>query len=197
MNKKVKEKVLILPTTSQLEKELHREKYKFRYKKLLKSTVYALLIVVALSVLVATLIFPVLQIYGNSMNPTFMENDIVVCMKDSSLENGDVIAFYHNNRILVKRIIASPSQWVDIDEEGNVFVNNILIEENYLKEKSYGEVNIEFPIQVPEGEYFVLGDNREISIDSRVSTIGNISQDDIIGKVIFKVWPFNRIGFIK
>lgn len=187
---------LILPTTSQLEQELKREKYKFRYKKLLKNTISALLIVIALSVLAATLVFPVLQIYGNSMKPTLVEDDIVVSVKKSNFETGDIIAFYYNNRILVKRIIATPLDWVRVDEEGNVYVNSILINEPYLKNKALGESDIEYPYQVPEKEYFVMGDERELSIDSRNSTIGTISEEDIIGKIIFKVWPIKKLGLI-
>lgn len=190
-------KEIKLPTTSQLEQELNRERHKFKYKKLLKSTIYTLIIVVALSVLVATFFFPVFKIYGNSMAPTFNEGDILVSVKDSKLESGDVIAFYYNNRILVKRVIATSSQWVDIDDEGNVFVDNELLEEPYIKSKSYGEVDISFPYQVPEGSYFVLGDQREVSVDSRSSLIGSVSQEEIIGKIIFKVWPIKRFGRIR
>jgi len=197
MKKKGNEKELTLPTTSQLEKELKRVKFNSRYKKLLKSTVYVILIVVALSVLVATLFLPILQIYGNSMEPTLSEGNIVVAVKKSDFKSGDIIAFYYNNRILVKRVIATSSQWVDIDEDGNVFINNELLDEPYLKEKYYGEADIEFPYQVPEGTYFVLGDERELSVDSRNSLIGSISEEDIIGKVIFNVWPIKKIGIIK
>lgn len=188
---------LTLPTTDQLEKELKRVKISSRYKTLLKSTVYVILIVVALAVLIATLVLPILQIYGNSMEPTLNEGNIVVAVKKSDFKSGDVIAFYYNNRILVKRVIATPSQWVDIDENGNVFVNNKLLEEPYIKEKNYGEVDIEFPYQVPEGTYFILGDERELSVDSRNSSIGTISQEDIIGKVVFNIWPLKQIGIIK
>lgn len=192
----VKQKELILPTTSQLESELKRELYKSRYKKLLKNTIYALLIVVALSVLAATLVFPVLQIYGESMNPTLVEDDIVVSIKKTNFESGDIIAFYYNNRILVKRVIATSSEWVRVDEEGNVYVNDRLISEPYVNKKSLGESDIKYPYQVPEGEYFVLGDERETSIDSRNSTIGTISKEDIIGEVIFKVWPIKEFGIV-
>jgi len=196
MKKKGTEKELTLPTTSQLEKELKRVKFNSRYKKLLKSTVYVILIVVALSVLVATLFLPILQIYGNSMEPTLSEGNIVVAVKKSDFKSGDIIAFYYNNRILVKRIVAKSSEWVNIDEDGNVFINDKLLDEPYLKEKYYGEVDIEFPYQVPEDTYFVLGDERKLSVDSRNSEIGCISSEDIIGKVIFNVWPIKEFGII-
>ena len=192
----VKQKELILPTTSQLESELKRELYKSRYKKLLKNTIYALIIVVALSVLAATLVFPVLQIYGDSMKPTLVEDDIVVSIKKTNFESGDIIAFYYNNKILVKRVIATSSEWVRVDEEGNVHVNDKLISEPYVYKKNLGESDIKNPYQVPEGEYFVLGDERESSIDSRNSTIGTIAKEDIIGEVIFKVWPIKEFGIV-
>ena len=197
MKKNIKYKELEIPTTEYLEKELYREKYKYRYKKLLKSTVYVLIIVVSLSVLLATLLFPVLEIYGESMEPTLKEGDIVVSVKQSKFNSGDIIAFYYNNRILIKRVIASSSEWINIDNEGNIFVNDKLLEEPYIDKKSYGEPDIEYPYQVPEGSYFVLGDERESSIDSRNSLIGTIKEEDIIGKVIFRVWPINRFGIVK
>lgn len=196
MKKNNNQKELHLPTTNELETELNREKYKSKYNKLLKSTIYALIIVIAISVLVATLLFPVLQIYGKSMAPTLIENDIVVSVKKLTFEKGDIIAFYYNNRILVKRVIGTSSDWVNIDEEGNVFVNDKLLDEPYIEKKAYGEVDIKFPYQVPEGSYFVLGDDREASVDSRSSVIGSIKQEEIIGKIIFNVWPLKRFGII-
>ena len=192
-----KEKILNIPTTIELEQELHRERYKSRYKKILKNTIYALLIVVAISVIAATFIFPVLEIYGESMNPNLTEGDIVLCIKKSKFESGDIIAFYYNNRILVKRVIATSSDWVNIDASGNVYVNDELLDEKYIEEKTLGESDIKYPYQVPEGAYFVLGDKRETSVDSRRSLIGTISSEEIIGKVIFKVWPLKRIGSTK
>ena len=154
------------------------------------------MIVVAISVLVATLFFPVLQIYGTSMEPTLKEDDIVVSVKKTEFKRGDVIAFYYNNRILVKRVIATSSEWVRIDDEGNVFINDNLIDESYIKLKSSGDSDIEYPYQVPEGTYFVLGDQRENSVDSRASEIGSISEENIIGKIVFKVWPLKKFGLI-
>ena len=194
---KVKNKELKLPTTKELEQALYKEKFKFRYKTLLKSTVYALIIVIAISVIASTLLFPVFQIYGKSMEPNLTENDIVVCMKKTKYQQGDVIAFYYNNKILVKRIIAISNEWVEIEEDGSVYVNDKLLNEKYIKNKSIGEVDIEFPYQVKEDNYFVLGDERKSSIDSRNSEIGSISKDDIIGKILFKVWPIKRFGIVK
>lgn len=194
MTRLKKKNIIAEPTTEQLEKELGREKYKSRYRKLLRSTVYALLVVAACSVLIATLFLPVLQIYGNSMYPTLSEGEIVVSIKGGKLHRGDVCAFYYNNHILVKRVIAGPSEWVNIDEDGNVFVNDVQISEPYLTDKSVGECDIEFPYQVPENSYFVMGDHRDTSIDSRSSSIGCVTQDEIVGKIVFTVWPIKKIG---
>lgn len=194
---KVKNKELKLPTTNELEQALYKEKFKFRYKTLLKSTVYALIIVVAISVIASTLLFPVFKIYGKSMEPTLVENDIVVCMKKSKYKQGDIIAFYYNNKILVKRVIASSTEWVEIEEDGSIYVNDKLLNEKYIKKKYLGEVDIEFPYQVKEDNYFVLGDERKSSIDSRNSKIGTISKDNIIGKIIVKVWPLKHFGIVK
>lgn len=191
--KKIK-KELFLPNKEEIERELSRERYKLKYKKTLKSTMYALVIVVAIASLLSTLLFPVLEIYGKSMSPTLVEGDIVLCIKKSNFNRGDIVAFYYNNRILVKRVIGVSSDWLNIDEEGNVYINDILLEESYIEEKSYGQSDIEYPYQVPEDSYFVLGDSRELSIDSRNSEIGTIKKEDIIGEIIFKLWPMKRIG---
>jgi len=179
-----------MPTTHELEKYLEKEEYKFKYKKILKSTIYILVIVILTSILISTLIFPVLKIYGNSMEPSLTEGDIVICFKKKQYQSGDIIAFYYNNKVLIKRVIATPSDWVNIDLEGNIYVNDILLEEDYVIEKSFKETDIEYPYQVKENNYFVLGDKREISIDSRNAKIGTINKDDIIGNVLFKLWPF-------
>ena len=186
-----------IPTAKELEEELKYEQYKTKYKQILKSTIYILMVVVAISVLLATLMFPVLKICGKSMMPTLLEGDLVLCMKKKSFNQGDIVAFYYNNRILVKRVIATSSDWVDIDENGNVFVNNKLLYEPYISNKSLGETDILFPYQVKEDSYFVMGEARETSIDSRSYVIGSVSKDDILGVVVFKLWPMKRIGTIK
>jgi len=195
--KKVNINELNLPTTSQLEFELKREKYKSKYIQLLKNTLYVLLIVIALAILSATLIFPVFQITGESMEPSLNKGEFVVSVKGNSFKSGDIIAFYYNNRILVKRVIAVSSDVVNIDLDGNVYVNDELLMESYINEKKYGDVDIEFPYQVPEESYFVLGDDRENSVDSRNSLIGSIKGDEVIGRVVFRVWPFKNFGVVK
>ena len=185
------------PTVAQLEGELHRVSYLTRFHGMLRSTISVLVIVAAAAVLVATLILPVLRIYGTSMTPTLADGDIIVSVKTESYQKGDILAFYFNNKILVKRVIAQPGEWVDIDAEGNVFVNGERLVEPYLTEKSLGECDIEFPYQVPDGRLFVLGDHRATSVDSRSTTVGCVSEEQIVGKLVFRVWPIGEIGLIR
>lgn len=184
------------PTREQLERELERVKYRQGYLKALRGTVAILIVVAAIAVIVATMMFPVLRIYGSSMTPTLEEGNIVVALKGTGYERGDLIAFYYNNKILVKRVIALPGEWVNIDEKGRVYINDILQEEDYLAdgEKDKGECDIELPYQVSEGRLFVMGDHRSISIDSRSSTIGCVSEEQIVGRLLLKIWPFTGAG---
>lgn len=183
-----------IPELSQLETELRRERYKNKYRRTVSSTVWLLVIAAAVAILVATLWMPVLQIYGESMTPTLEDGDIVVSVKSSDFEPGDVVAFYYNNKILVKRVIAQAGDWVNIDDEGTVYVNDVELDESYLEEKAFGECDLTLPYQVPDGRIFVMGDHRSVSIDSRSSQVGCIAQEQIVGKLTFRVWPFNKIG---
>ena len=186
-----------LPTMEQLTVELEREKYKRRYKRVLRSTIYTLIVVAAAAVLVATIWMPVLQIYGASMVPTLDEGDIVISVKGSDFEPGDLVAFYMGNKILVKRCIAGPGQWVDIDAGGNVYVDGKLLDEPYLTEKALGDCDIEFPYQVPDNRYFCMGDHRSTSVDSRSTTVGCVSDEQIVGKIVFRVWPLPDFGTLR
>ena len=190
-------KIVCPPTTEQLEGELKRVRYKSRYRSVLRSTIYSLITVAAIAVLIATLWLPVLQVYGNSMTPTLQNGEIIITVKVSEFEPGDIIAFYYNNKILINRVIARSGEWVNMDADGNVYVNETLLDEPYLDEKAFGDCNIELPYQVPEGRVFVMGDHRSTSVDSRNSAVGCVAQEQIVGKILFRVWPLEKFGWVK
>lgn len=183
-------------SSEELEQELKREKYKIRYTKTLSSTIFMLITAAAAAVLVATLWLPVLKIFGSSMTPTLHEGEIVVSIKGSDYAPGDVIAFYYGNKILVKRYIAGPGSWVDIQEDGTVVVDGKVLDEPYVNEKAFGNCDLTLPYQVPEKTYFLMGDRRETSVDSRHSSVGCISEDMIVGKIVYRIWPWKMIGKI-
>ncbi len=183
-----------LPTAEQLEEEKSRVTQWSRYSRAFKSTVAILVVVAAVSVLVATLFMPVLQIYGTSMSPTLKDGQIVVALKTNNFESGDIVAFYYGNKLLVKRYIAGSSDWVDINESGTVFVNGEELDEPYLTNKALGDTNITLPCQVPDQRLFLMGDNRDVSVDSRNTSVGCVATEQVVGKVVFRVWPLNEFG---
>ena len=185
-----------MPSLEMIEAELKREQHKKNYGKVLRSTVYMLIIVAAAAVIIAVLLLPVLQITGTSMTETLQDGDIVVVLKGTGYKTGDIVAFYHNNTILVKRVIATAGDWVDIDGDGNVSVNGELLDEPYISEKALGDCNITLPYQVPDGRNFLMGDHRATSIDSRNSAVGAVSDDMILGKILFRVWPLADFGLV-
>lgn len=189
-----KSQTLPRPELEEIRAEIHREKYRTRYRRVMRSTTAVLIVVAAVSVLVATLWMPVLRIYGSSMVPTLKDGQIVVCVKSPDFRQGDITAFYHGNKLLIKRYIAGPSDWVNIDEFGNVFVNGRELDEPYLTEKSLGQTNIELPYQVPDERFFLMGDNRDVSVDSRNTAVGCVAEDQIVGKVVFRIWPLSEFG---
>jgi signal peptidase I len=182
-----------LPAVSRLETELRRERYRERYRRVLKSTLALLIVTAAIAILVVTLWMPVLQIYGTSMTPTLEDGNIVVLRKTTDFQPGDLIAFYYNNKILVKRVVAQSGDWFNMDEDGTVYINGEELEEPYVQEKAFGECDITLPYQVPEERVFVIGDHRSVSVDSRSSEIGCVSQDQVVGKLVLRVWPLSKI----
>lgn len=185
------------PDAAQLRRELKRVRRRKARWSSLGNLFYTLAVAAAVAVLVAILALPILRIYGNSMTPTLYEGDYVVSVKGSDFQAGDLVVFYLGNNVLVKRYIAGPGQWVDIDAEGNVYVDGVLLDEPYLDEKALGDCDIELPYQVPENRIFCMGDHRETSVDSRSTTVGCIQKDQIVGKIVFRIWPLADIGVLK
>lgn len=188
---------LLAVSSEQWEDVLSEVRYRKAFAGTFRNTLYTLITVAAAAVLVAVLLLPVMRIYGTSMSPTLNEGNYVLSVKGSSFETGDVIAFYYNNKILVKRVIAKAGEWVDIDEDGTVYVNNVKIDEPYVTDLAFGECDIELPYQVPENRIFVMGDHRDVSVDSRNTTIGCVAEEQIVGKIVFRIWPYSDIGAVE
>ncbi|MBR6669911.1 MAG: signal peptidase I [Ruminococcus sp.] len=180
-------------SSDMIEAEIKRIKRKKNGRKIFRETIFTLIVVAAIAVLAAMLFFPIFRVTGSSMEPSLKSDEIIICLKTSKFETGDIVAFYYNNKILLKRVIGSSGDTIDIDDDGNVFVNGCEIYEPYISKKSKGKCDIEFPYQVPDNRIFVMGDNRETSVDSRSTTVGCIADEYILGKVFFRIWPLNKI----
>lgn len=194
MSQRIKIQRRKLPTTRQIERELAEEKRRKRFRDTLRSTVFVLATVAAISILIATLVLPVMRIYGSSMKPTLDDGEIVVAIKVKDFSTGDIVAFYYNNKLLIKRVICGPGDWVNLTEDGTVYVNGVALDEPYLSEKSFGTCDLELPYQVPADQYFVMGDHRATSIDSRSTMVGCVSTEQVVGKIILRVWPLADFG---
>ena len=186
-----------VPPVELMEAELGRMRQQGRRRSSARSTMYTLLIVAAFAVILTILILPVLTIQGVSMEETLFDGDVVVALNNHRYKTGDVIGFYYNNEVLIKRVIATETDWVDIDQDGTVYVNNVRLEEPYLTEKAFGECNINLPYQVPEGCCFVLGDHRATSIDSRNRSVGCIPNDKVVGRLLLRIWPIEDFGSVE
>lgn len=184
-------------TVESINEEISREKYKRSYTRMLRNTLGVLIIIIAICAIVATILMPVLEVTDSSMEPAISDKDVLVSIKNLNLKRGDIIAFYHGNKILIKRVIALSGDYINIDEEGNVYVNGEKLEEDYVRELKRGDTTIEFPYQVSDNRVFVLSDDRSNLFDSRSTDIGDIKKDDIIGKVVLRVWPIKSVSFIK
>ena len=188
------EKKIDIPTTAQFEAELKRLRYRHNFIKSVWSTVSSLIVVAAIAVIISTMLLPVLRVTGASMNPTLQNDEVLLCNKLSDIKQGDIIAFYYNNKVLIKRVIGLPGDTIDIAEDGTIYRNGEALEETYVSELALGEKDVETPITVPESRYFVCGDHRSISIDSRSTSVGCIAEENIIGKIFLRVYPFGRFG---
>ena len=193
--KHTRKEISSLPTIKQVETERKRYRRQKAYNKALSGTIYVLTIVAAVAVLIATVVLPVLQIEGTSMEPTLVNGDVVLLTKTTSFDRGELCGFSWNNKLLIKRVIGIPGDWIEIDTDGTVYLNGEKLDEPYAEQLSVGECDLEFPFQVPQEQYFVLGDMRESSIDSRNTLIGCVAKDQIVGKVFFRIWPFKTIRF--
>ena len=189
--------VQALPELNEIESEMSQVRSKGRFRQSLKGTFGALVVVVAIAVIIAFILLPVLKITnGHNMEPGFQTGDIILLQKTSKAEKGDVCAFYFNNKLLLRRVIAGEGDKVEIDEQGYVKVNGEFLEEDgYISEHALGQCDIDFPFHVPAGQYFVMGDNRDFAFDSRATNFGCVSQEEIYGKPMARIYPFDRFAW--
>lgn len=191
-----RKKKVILPALDQVVQERRRLKRNKLFVRSMMSTLSVLIVVAAVAVLVSSLFLSLLQVSGSSMEPTLYDGQVILLLKTRNFETGQLVGLYHEGKILLKRVIGGTGDYISIDADGNVTVNGELLDEPYVTEKSLGECDIRFPYQVPDGAYFVMGDHRSTSIDSRSSVVGSIRYEQIIGRAIVRVWPLEEFEFI-
>ena len=187
---------ITIPPIELIREELAREESRHNFRKTVWNVMAALIVVAAIAVLVVTRLFVLVRVNGNSMEPALLDGDVLFVLQTKELNKGDIAGFYYGGKVLLKRTIGDPGDIIEIDREGNVSVNGEELEEPYLTEKNLGKCELEFPYEVPEELTFVLGDNRAVSIDSRIKAIGCIEEDQILGKAVFRAWPLDRIGSV-
>lgn len=187
-------KIIDLPTSGQLGAELKRLRRKRSFNKNLRNTVGALIVVAALAVIISSAFLPVFRVTGSSMSPTLANDDVVLCIRTSHYKRGDIVAFHYNNKVLLKRVIGLPGDIIEISEDGTVSVNGGVLEEDYISGKALGECDIEMPYKVPENRLFVMGDHRAVSIDSRSTAVSCVAYENVLGKVLMRVYPLKSFG---
>ena len=187
-------KIIDLPTSGQLGAELKRLRRKRSFNKNLRNTVGALIVIAALAVIISSAFLPVFRVTGSSMSPTLANDDVVLCIRTSHYKRGDIVAFLYNNKVLLKRVIGLPGDIIEISEDGTVSVNGGELEEDYISGKALGECDIEMPYKVPENRLFVMGDHRAVSIDSRSTAVSCVAYENVLGKVLMRVYPLKSFG---
>lgn len=172
-------------------------------KEILSTSIY-LLVVICAAYLIITYVGQRTQVLGSSMETTLSENDNLIVDKItyrfSDPKRFDIIVFpfqYATHTYYIKRIIGLPGETVQIDEDGNIYINGEILEESYGREIIQNPGRAVEPIQLGDDEYFVLGDNRNNSSDSRDPSVGNIKREDIIGRAWLRIWPFSKFGVLK
>lgn len=192
-----KEEPLKIPSIESLRAELAREEARCNRRRVLWNMAAALVIAAAVAGLVLTRVYALIEVDGNSMEPTLSDGEILFLRRTKEVSAGDIAGFYHEGKILLKRVIGMPGDEIEIDGDGNVSVNGQPLEEPYLREKSLEKCQLNFPVKVPEGTFFVLGDNRAVSVDSRDLSVGYVRKDQVVGRAVIKAWPPARMKIWK
>ncbi len=190
-----RKKQTLFPELEEIQNEMRRARSQSKYHQALKSTAGTIVVVAAIAVLVASIFLPVLRVTGSAMQPSFAPGNVLVAFKTRDYLPGDVCSFYYNNKLIIKRVIATGGDMLEIDEDGRVSVNGLVLEESYVPQYDLGMCDIECPFRGPDEQLFVMGDNRASSVDSRVQAFGCISKEELMGKVVLRVWPLQNFAY--